>query len=136
MKKILFVILYCLCLCGCEKKEVITICNYHGSDFPNEKHIITIKHVDDKITYYKNEYETIYDTITEAQEEIDNYTKDLTCSNDVCYSSLEGDNGWKYKITRDNKTVFLTQEINNYEKSYNEVIKYLESLNSYECNEK
>lgn len=135
MKKFLFVVVCCLCLCGCSEDKT-TICKYNNEELLNNKHIITIKHSDNKIIYYKNEYETDYSTIAEAIEEEQQQKKNLICSENNCYSSLEGENGWKYIVKRDGKTVYLTQETNNYDKNYVEEIKYLESLSSYTCFEK
>lgn len=135
MRKILLLVVCCICLCGCDDEQ-ITICNYYNNEFPNDKHKITIKHINNEITYYKNEYETVYETIAEAEQEVEKHLKYLTCTDDICYAPTEGEDGWKYIVTRNNKTVFLTQETNNYEKSYMDEIKYLESLTNYECDEK
>lgn len=136
MRKIFVLVVCCLCLCGCGNDEQITICNYYNNEFPDDKHKITIKHINNEITYYKNEYETVYETITEAEQEMKEHLKYLTCTDNICYAPIEGENGWKYTISRSNKTVFLTQETNNYEKPYIDEIKYLESLTNYECEEK
>ena len=55
MRKIFVLVVCCLCLCGCGNDEQITICNYYNNEFPDDKHKITIKHINNEITYYKNE---------------------------------------------------------------------------------
>lgn len=132
MKKLLFIAVCCLMLCGCEK-EKITICKNDAN--VNDEHLITIKHFNNKIVYYKNEYKTTYNTISEAISEEKQWQQELICDNGLCYSSTEGEKGWNYTVVRDNKTIYLTQETNDYDINYDEELKYIESLQNYICSE-
>lgn len=114
MKQILFVLLCCLCLCGCTKEET-TICQH-------DKDSVTIKHKDNKITFIKYEFVETFDSIADAIANQKETESDL--------NNLEND-GFKWSIKRVDKTVYESLQSNNYSETYFDVLNKLEDI--YDC---
>lgn len=123
MKKLLFIAVCCLLLCGCEK-EKITICT---DDYSKT----TIRHKGNKITFIKYETFDKFNTVNEAIEQ-ETKMNNILKENE---KSRNRDKDFVWHVERNDKMVIVIQETYRYNKPYLEELKYIESLQNYICSE-